>query len=94
MERVPKSMRYKLACACLSMASLFKFAAKIIAPGIIVEAFPIPGWFIVDRCIIKHVVINDQRIKGFEWRTWGMPDEWCKDMEKLKKAKRMRHGKA
>lgn len=83
MERIPKSMRFKIACTCLTVASLFKFAAKMMMPGIIVESFPLPGWFIVDLCIIKHSVFNDAKIKGFEWRSWGMPDEYCNDMRKV-----------
>lgn len=96
MERIPKSMRFKIARTCLLLAGLFKFTAKMMLPGIIVEMLTVPGWAIIECHMIKQSRIKNGKnsiIKnGFECKCYEMPDEYCKDMEKLKKAKRMRHG--
>lgn len=65
---------------------------KIMISDVIIDVLSIPNWFIVDFCIVNEIAINDGMVKGFEWRTWRMPNEYCKDMEKLKKEKRIRHG--
>ena len=82
-----KGTRVKIAHLCLFLASLFKFGAKIMLPGIIVDELTLPGWFILDCCLIKHVALNDAKLKGFELRSWSMPDEWGDDMHKATRGK-------
>jgi len=46
---------------------------------------PLPGWFILDECIIHQTPLKDKKLIGFDWHYWPMPDEWVKEMWKLKK---------
>ncbi len=51
---------------------------------ILVETLPLPGWFIIDDCIIFQEDYEGCGIKGFSWKTFSMPDEWVKYMDEFK----------
>ena len=46
-----------------------------------VQKLPLPGWFLVHDHIVKVQETND-KVKGMEWKTWPMPDEWFEDMKR------------
>jgi len=51
---------------------------------IVVDILSFPGWFIVDECIIHQTPIPDFKLIGFQWDYWPMPDDWTKEMQRLK----------
>ena len=60
---------------------------KLVAPKektIVCDALTLPGWFILDNCMIHQVMMSHKKLIGFEWHTYPMPNEWIAEMEKLK----------
>jgi len=53
---------------------------------ILVGALSLPGWFILDECIIHQAPLEFRCLKnGFEWSIYPMPVEWCEMMQNLKR---------
>jgi hypothetical protein len=83
-------MRRKLAYLLFGLSSLCKALGKLVInkeQTIVVDALTLPGWFVLDECIIHQINIGRKGFPGFEWHWWSMPDEWCKEMRRLKHRK-------
>ena len=83
-------MRHKLAHILFSLSSVCKALGKLIITRektIVVDALTLPGWFVLDNCMIHQVMMSSKKLVGFEWHTYSMPAEWCREMEKLKSKK-------
>jgi len=83
------TIRQNIAYTCFSISSLFRGLGKMVITkekSIVVDALTLPGWFILDECIIHHIQGTDGKLKnGFVWHYWPMPDEYCEQMQKLKR---------
>lgn len=77
----------KLAKILFSMSSFFKSLGKIVnGKTIVVDVLTLPGWFIIDECIIHMTPLKDKKIlSGINWEYWPMPDKWCDIMNELKR---------
>jgi len=85
-----KQLRRKISYVCFSISSIFKFLGKVVIPKqktIIVDLLTLPGWFILDNCMIHQIRLRDKKLVGFEWHTYDMPPEWIALMTKLKSKK-------
>ena len=83
-------MRLKIALILLSISSIFKFFGKLVIPKektIVCDVLTLPGWFVLDNCIIHQVMMSSKKLIGFEWHTYSMPKEWCQQMDMLKSKK-------
>jgi hypothetical protein len=79
-------MRYKLAYLCFGLSSLFLGLGKMIRSGpmIVCDCLTLPGWFILDCHLIEQVPLKGG-LRGFDWHTYLLPDEYVKQMDKLKR---------
>jgi len=62
-------MRRKIAYILFSLSSLFKGLGKLIITKdktIVVDALTLPGWFIIDNCMIHQVDLRSGKLIGFE----------------------------
>ena len=76
-------IRRKLAYFCFFLSSVFKSLGKYVLTKektILVDALSLPGWFILDNCIIYCTMLK----KGFQWEYWTLPDQWIINMNKIK----------
>ena len=83
-------LRQKIAYIFFGLASLFKFLGKITRSEVTVICDPLtfPGWFVLDGCLIEMVEYKDHKIKGTEWHSYPMPDDWCKQMNEYGRNKK------
>ena len=83
-------LRQKIAYIFFGLASLFKFLGKITRSDVTVICDPLtlPGWFVLDGCLIEMVEYKDHKIKGTEWHSYPMPDDWCKQMKEYGRNKK------
>ena len=80
-------IRHKIAYTLFGLSSLCKALAKLVVTKertIVCDALSLPGWFILDECIIHHITVRHKGFPGFEWRYWSMPDEYCRQLRILK----------
>ena len=82
-------MRQRTAFVLFCLSSWLIFLGKAIRSkdkSIIVDALTLPGWFIVDENITQVTgPLETKHLKnGFTWKFWDMPDEYIKQMRKLK----------
>lgn len=76
----------KLAKILFWLSSVFKALGKLcIGKYIVVDVLSLPGWFIMDEVIIYESPLKDKKLIGFNWDYFSMPDEWCRQMQKLKR---------
>ena len=68
-------LRQKIAYIFFGLASLFKFLGKITRSDVTVICDPLtlPGWFVLDGCLIEIVDYKGQKLKGSEWHRITMP---------------------
>jgi hypothetical protein len=78
----------KTARICLWIAGWFRFLGKLAIPKkktVVVDILTLPGWFILDECIVHQVPLESDLLgNGFQWDYWPMPEDWCKELSKLK----------
>jgi len=80
--------RTKLSNFCFGISSLFKGLGILFRTKdktILVAVLPLPGWFILDECIIHQMPLKNKKLIGFDWYYWPMPDEWIMEMQKQKR---------
>jgi len=79
-------LRNRISKILFALSSIFRACGKFICKDttILVAVLPLPGWFILDECIIHQTPLYGKLI-GFEWKYWPMPDDWCKEMNILKR---------
>jgi len=80
-------MRQKIAYICFHLSSLFKLLGKLARSKrktIVADMLSLPGWFVLDECIIHQTPLKDKKIVGFQWDYWPMPEPWVKEMRGLK----------
>lgn len=82
-------MRHELAYLCFGLSSFFRVLGKMVrsGPTILVDSLSMKGWFIIDCYLIEQVPLGKGItgfLKGFEWHTYPMPDDWVKQVNKYK----------
>jgi len=80
-----KNLRQKAAMVLFWFSSVLKACGKLVIQDrtIVADCLSLPGWFILDECIIHKTPITGKLI-GFEWDYWPMPDDWITQMKILK----------
>jgi len=82
-------IRVKLSNLFFGISSLFKALGTLIRTKdktVLVAILPLPGWFILDECIIHQTPLESKKLIGFDWHYWPMPNDWIKEMQELKKS--------
>jgi len=82
---VIKNIRHKIAMVLFWLSSVLKACGKLVIQDrtIVCDCLSLPGWFILDECIIYQTAISGKLI-GFEWTYRPMPEDWCLEMTGLK----------
>ena len=81
-------MRRRIAYFCFFLSSVFKGLGKFVITKektILVDALSLPGWFIIDNCLIYQSNFNDGKLLGFQWETFTLPDQWITQLNNLKR---------
>jgi len=81
-----KLLRRKAAMVLFWLSSVLKACGKLMMSNrtIVCDCLSLPGWFILDECIIHQTAVSGKLI-GFEWTYWPMPELWIIELNKLKR---------
>jgi len=85
-RKILKLTRRGIAKILFGLSSVCKSLGKYILTKektIVCDALSLPGWFILDKCMIYQIPLENEKLVGFEWHTYSMPDEWCDTMDKM-----------